>query len=312
MSVIIPTYNREAYLREAVASVLAQTYGEWELLVLDDGSTDGTRAYLESITDPRVRPRLRSHSGNAARLRNEGARAARGSYLAFLDSDDVWLEEKLALQVADVLAHPECGWSYTGRICIDERGRHLARLDRPPPRHRGWILEDVLELRARFPTAAVLVERRLFEAIGGFDEALLRCQDTDLRIKLAEASPAAVVPAALVKIRVHAEARAFHQLDVLRYMHRIYGGLLARTRSPRIRRLGRRQRVRVSLEIAGGCRRAAQYADARRALAMALPYAWWRPAWWIALGKTVVRPWVPAPLLARYARAAPGGESLTA
>ena len=107
VSIILPTYNREVLLRRALESVLAQTYDLWELLVVDDGSTDGTRAYLQTLTDTRVRAILREHCGNAGAVRNAGCRTARGSYLAFLDSDDQWLPEKLALQIADLHAHPE-------------------------------------------------------------------------------------------------------------------------------------------------------------------------------------------------------------
>jgi glycosyltransferase involved in cell wall biosynthesis len=91
VSVVIPTFNRERYLRDAVASVLAQTYDRWELVIVDDGSTDGTRGYLETLGDGRIRPILGPRGGNPAAPRNLGARTARGAYLAFLDSDDLWL-----------------------------------------------------------------------------------------------------------------------------------------------------------------------------------------------------------------------------
>jgi glycosyltransferase involved in cell wall biosynthesis len=302
ISVILPTHNRGAYLRDAVGSVLAQTHDPWELVVVDDGSTDGTRAFLEGIADRRVRPIFRPRQGNAAALRNVGVEAARGSHVAFLDSDDLWLPEKLAAQITDLLAHPECRWSYVGRVCVDEDGAELQGPEiRPFVPYGGWILEHVIDLRALIATSAVMVERRLFEEVGGFNEALLRCQDSDLWIKLAETSPAAVVPTILVKKRVHLEDRETDQLKVQGYMNRIYGDLLARNGSATIRRLCRRRRARVNLDIADGLRRAGRYAEARRALVVAARFAGWRVAWWATLLKTLARPLLPAHLRDRYA-----------
>jgi glycosyltransferase involved in cell wall biosynthesis len=304
VSVITPTYNREPYLREAVASVIAQTYEHWELLVVDDGSTDGTREFLDSIGDARVRPIFRPHEGNPAVLRNGGAAAARGSYIAFLDSDDYWLPRKLELQVEDLLAHPECRWSYVARDCVDERGQPLdvPGLRRWVP-YTGWILEHVVASRALVATSATMVERRLFDAVAQFNPALRRCQDVELWIKLAEASPVTVVPTVLVKKRVYRHDRGTNLLDVQAYMNRIYGELSARTTSASVRRLCRRRRAQVNLDIAGGLRGAGRYAEARRALWTAFSHAAWHPPWWTALLKTVLRPALPAGLLSLYALA---------
>ena len=99
VSIVVPTYNRLAYLRQAVQSVFDQTYRQWELIVVDDGSTDGTAAYVASLGG-RVRALTLPRRGGAARARNAGVGAARGAYVAFLDSDDLWLPEKLAIQMA--------------------------------------------------------------------------------------------------------------------------------------------------------------------------------------------------------------------
>jgi len=291
ISVVIPTYNRAALLREAVQSVLAQTYDGWELVVVDDGSTDGTSAYLDGIADARVRHIVREHSGNAALTRNVGARTARGSYIAFLDSDDLWRPEKLALQMEDLDAHPECGWSYTGVALVDEGGRELnAAAGRPWVAHRGWILERVIDRPALVATSSVLVQRQLFETVGGFDESLLRCHDLDLWIRLAEASPATVVARPLAQWRQHPGNQRMGGLDVLGYRVRVYDGLLARSPSRRVRRLCRRQRIRVSLDFVRGLSGAGRHAEARRALAMAFPYAGGHPGWWMALLQTWLRP----------------------
>jgi glycosyltransferase involved in cell wall biosynthesis len=99
ISVVIPTYDRRALLMEAVESVRAQTFAGWELLVADDGSTDGSADAVEALHDPRIRVLRLPHAGQAAAARNAGVRAARGEWVAFLDSDDVWAPHKLAVQL---------------------------------------------------------------------------------------------------------------------------------------------------------------------------------------------------------------------
>ena len=303
VSIIIPTYNREAQLRDAVESVFAQTYSHWELMVTDDGSADGTRAYLDALPDARVRPLMHDHCGNPALLRNAAARVARGSYLAFLDSDDVWLPEKLAVQVEDLLAHPECGWSYTGYVHMDEQGRgDQWRNDRPWVPYRGRILENVITVQANIAMPTVMVERRLFEAIGGFDESVHGCEDYELSIRLAEVSAVTVVPTPLAKKRQHFEDRPTSQLELLKYMNRTYSGLLARTTSSRLRRLCRRQRARFNVRFVDRFRAAGRYDEARQALWISFRHAGWHPGWWTALLKTLVRPMLPRALVSLYHR----------
>src|SRR5689334_2783621 len=122
VSVVIPTYNRLAFLREAVDSVLAQTFRDWELIIADDGSTDGTPEAMARLADPRVRVISLEHSGNPGRVRNAAIALARGRYVAFLDSDDWWEREKLSLQVEALRTRPSCLWSYTGIRRVDEYG----------------------------------------------------------------------------------------------------------------------------------------------------------------------------------------------
>jgi glycosyltransferase involved in cell wall biosynthesis len=294
VSIITPTYNRQPYLREAVESVLAQSYGRWEMVIVDDGSTDGTRAYLETLADPRVRVVRRAHCGNAAVGRNVAARAAQGVYYAFLDHDDLWLPEKLAVQLEDLRRHPECGWSYVADVYVDEQAREMPSLAGRWAPYGGWILEPVLDCRARIATSAVMVEKRLFEAVGGFTEPAFPCEDLDLWIRLAEASPAAVVSLPLVKKRVHPRDHSTTHLAVQACMNRIYGDFLSRTDSARLRRRCRRQRARVNVNMVDACRWAGAHADAREALRVSFRYAGWSPAWWIALLKTLLRPVVRA------------------
>ena len=104
VSVIIPTFNRLGFLKEAVESVEKQSYRDFELIIVDDGSTDSTGGYLESLPVKYIRL---EHSGFPGRVRNAGAKAAKGKYLAFLDSDDLWEPEKLARQIEYLAANPK-------------------------------------------------------------------------------------------------------------------------------------------------------------------------------------------------------------
>jgi len=194
----------------------------------------------------------------------------------------------------DLAAHPECRWSYTGAVLVDEQGQALRPVGhRRRAAERGWILEDVIDGRAPIPPTTAVVERRLFEAVGGFDELLMLGEDLDLWIKLAEASQAAVVSLPLAEIRKHPGNQRTDLLDALWCRNRIYEALLARTKSSRLRRLCRRAQVRVSLQIVGKARRAGRYAEAWQALRISFQYARWHPRWWIAFLKTWLRPRIP-------------------
>jgi glycosyltransferase involved in cell wall biosynthesis len=123
VSVVISTYNREAYLREAISSVYAQTHTNWELIIADDSSMNGTREYLASLSDERVRVIQLKHSGSPALTRNSALAHAAGQCIAFLDDDDLWKPEKLSVQIADLMEHPERRWSYTNCDRVNQDGR---------------------------------------------------------------------------------------------------------------------------------------------------------------------------------------------
>src|SRR5262245_60978570 len=111
ISVILPTFNRVAMLGEAIESVRRQTFDDWELIVADDGSTDATLEQLESLGEPRLRVVRLTHTGSAAGARNAALKVAVGDWIAFLDSDDLWARDKLAIQHRALTANPDCGWS---------------------------------------------------------------------------------------------------------------------------------------------------------------------------------------------------------
>lgn len=204
VSVVIPTYNRVAFLAEAVHTVLAQTCADLELIVVDDGSTDHTAQMVEGVADPRVNLLALRHSGSPARARNAGIERARGRYIAFLDSDNLWDPSKLEDQLAALAARPECRWCHTGQRCIDELGAPHAWWPMPLVASEGWIAEPLLRRSMGVNGSSVLVSGALLREVGGFDETFVWGEDYDLWVRLALRSPIACVSGVRLQHRIHA------------------------------------------------------------------------------------------------------------
>ncbi len=180
VSVIIPTHDRLPMLREAIASVQAQTLRERELIVVDDGSRDGTWEWLQTAAGLRAL-RLPERRGPAA-ARNAGAREARGRYLALLDSDDLFRPDKLELQVALLEASPpSLALCHSDELWL--RGGRELRQGKQHEKRGGWIFEHCLPLCRVSPSAAV-IRREVFEELGGFDEELEIAEDYELWLRL--------------------------------------------------------------------------------------------------------------------------------
>jgi glycosyltransferase involved in cell wall biosynthesis len=193
VSVIIPTHNRRALVCEAVASVLAQRGVAPEVVVVDDGSTDGTAAALD-VFGAAVRSLHQPRLGVSS-ARNAGARVATGEWLAFLDSDDLWRPDKLVRQLAYHARRPALRASQTGEIWI----RNGARVN--PCRHHQKPDGDIFAAslaRCAVSPSAVLLRRDLFDTLGGFDEALAVCEDYDLWLRLGVRDPVGLLDEPLV------------------------------------------------------------------------------------------------------------------
>lgn len=183
ISIVMPCYNAAAHLGRSVSSVCAQTLSDWELVVVDDGSTDGSWSELARLAamDQRIRPFRQANSGAAA-ARNHGLAEARGDYIAFLDADDTWHTEFLAAMLAAVdgksgLPMAYCGWQNIGL--------GSAR-DAPfiPPEYENADKAESLLGGCRWPIHAALVPAPAIRAAGGFDESLSSCMDYDLWLRL--------------------------------------------------------------------------------------------------------------------------------
>ena len=195
ISVVIPTHDRRDLVREAVASVLAQGFTDFELIVVDDGSGDDTVEVLgRSFDDPRL-SLLRQDNAGASAARNRGAGRARGKWLAFLDSDDTWLPEKLEAQLAALTGRPEVPACYTEEVWY--RNGRWANPRKVHAKHSGWIFEHCLPLCIISPSS-ILMKRDVFLSLGGFDETLPACEDYDLWLRLTARYPVHLVEERLI------------------------------------------------------------------------------------------------------------------
>jgi glycosyltransferase involved in cell wall biosynthesis len=185
VSIIIPTYNRRPMLREAIGSVLAQDFEDFELIVADDGSTDGT---ADEIKEYGGRVKLFRHPENrgVSAARNSGILHAGGKYVAFLDSDDLWVKGKLRIQVTFLDENPHYPLCYTDEIWI-RKGKRVNPM-RKHAKYSGWILEKCLPLCTISPSSAMM-RRTLFSKVGLFDEALPVCEDYDFWLRVSARFP---------------------------------------------------------------------------------------------------------------------------
>ncbi len=201
VSVVIPTHNYGRFLREAIDSVLAQTFQDLEIIVVDDASTDETRAVVAEYGD---RVRYVYHEGRRPnRTRNVGLDAARGRYVAFLDADDKWLPEKLRLQLPLIEARPDVGLVYGG-IRLFESGTGATVGYHPLDRcRRGRVLRELF-LWQMIPSPTPLIRREVFARVGRFDEAEIAADDWEMWLRIASAYDLDFVPSPVALYRVHA------------------------------------------------------------------------------------------------------------
>lgn len=204
VSVVVPAYNAERTIGATLESVLRQTHREIDIIVVDDGSIDGTARAVAAFGDT-ARLLRQSNAGHAA-ARNAGVSVARGEFVAFLDADDVWLPDKLERQVAYLQAHPEAGAVQCGARLVDDA---LRTLEVRRCTTRGDSLLDALQFK-NLPSfaSALLIRRSCFDRIGGFDASLVILDDWDLAIRAARYCRLASIADPLVLYRKHSGSQS--------------------------------------------------------------------------------------------------------
>lgn len=271
VSVIIPTHNRADFLAQAIDSVLAQTYGNFELIVVDDGSTDGTQALLASYGKALIS--LRQENRGPAAARNAGIRSARHSLLAFLDSDDQFTRNKLALQVAAMeeqpgllISHTQETWFRNGQY-LNQKKRHS--------KESGDIFVRSLELCV-VGMSTVMARRELFDLVGLFDESFPCCEDYELWLRTSVAHPFLLVDAPLtVKHGGRPDQVSVrYQTGMDRFRIQALEKLLVCTPlTPDQTRLAREELVRKALIYGNGCLKHGRSEEGQRTLSLAAQYS---------------------------------------
>ncbi len=200
VSVIVPTHNRSELLELSLRSVMWQRNVDFEAIVVDDGSTDDTCRMLRSLGDPRIRVVRHARAQGVSAARNRGIAEARGEWIAFLDDDDLWAPDKLALQL-EALRRSSRGWAYAGAVDITVDNRILAGRPPAPPEK---VVEE-LTVRNMLPAGSsnVIVEKGWLPTPTAFDGRLFHSADWDLWIRLARRGPPACVAKPLVGYRFH-------------------------------------------------------------------------------------------------------------
>ena len=198
VSVILPTYNRKTLIGKSVQSILDQTYSDFELIIIDDASTDGTWDIINEFSDPRIicLKHVENRGGSAAR--NTGIDAAKGKYIAFQDSDDIWLPEKLAKQMSVFKNSPEStGVVYTR--CIRWNVEQKLEIPGELPKPKNGDIFKALLPENFIVLPSVVLKKECFEKVGLFDETLPRLQDWDLFLRIAKLYEFCYVPEPLVQ-----------------------------------------------------------------------------------------------------------------
>lgn len=278
VSVIIPAWNRAGTILEAIHSVLSQTFVSLEVIVVDDGSTDGTAAAVRERhgADPRVVLLSQANQGPAA-ARNAGIGRARGELIAFLDSDDLWDPEKLAAQVGHLDAHPVAGLTFCDARVQDERGPQARTRFESKGFGGDCSLRGLVEARFPLCTPSVLIRREALADAGGFDASFPCAEDWDLWIRLVDRREAVCLMTPMVTIR-----RGAGSLSRGRPLEkwRAWVRLWTRHRATLLRRgcpasLVRRRAAHAHRRLAAAARQAGLNGEARDSY-----LAWWRLQPW--------------------------------
>lgn len=226
VSVVIPTHNRGRFITDAIESVLAQTYKDYEIIVVDDGSTDDTREQVKKFGE-RVRYYYQYNSGPSA-ARNTGIKLARGKYIAFCDSDDRFLPHKLQKQMEFLRKHPKCKFLYSWYYNVNEKG-DITKLRKPGDcQSREQLQYYLFKRKFTIRTSTVLIHKKCFETAGLFNEKYFYSQDWDMWLRLAAYYRGYCLKKPLCEYRLHGSNRSslsiktYHP-EIIKSARKLYG-----------------------------------------------------------------------------------------
>jgi glycosyltransferase involved in cell wall biosynthesis len=196
VSIVMPTYNRSNEIKQSIDSVLMQTYPNFELIVIDDGSSDNTREVVTAIDDIRIRYIKLMQNVGGAEARNVGIREAKGEFVAFQDSDDEWTYSKLEKSIRELEKKPECGAVFSDFTQVWKTGsRRMPIWNRPFG--KGCFYDSLLWNNV-VDTPTLVVRKSVLQSIGGFDPSMPRYQDWELALRLAKVTRFSYIPEPLI------------------------------------------------------------------------------------------------------------------
>jgi glycosyltransferase involved in cell wall biosynthesis len=269
VSVIIPNYNYGRYLKETIDSVLAQTYPNIEIVVADDGSTDNSEEVLSNYGN-RVKWFKQQNQG-VSRARNQAVKQSNGEILAFLDSDDLWLPQKIEKQV-QLFNDAEIGLVHCGFVDFDNKGNllkeHLDGLS-------GWVATDLLLYQRPVVLgggSAAIVKREAFDKVGGFDPNVSPAEDWEFYYQVARHYKIGFIEEVLMKYREHENNAHLNVKRMERALLTAYGKIFSADESD-IKHLKRSCYSRIHMILAGSYYGAGQYSDFLRHAVKSLSYS---------------------------------------
>lgn len=295
VSVIIPAYNCAKYLSEALDSVLAQTYLDFEIVIVDDGSTDDTESVVRGYA-PAVRY-LKTGNFGPASARNRGIRASVGEYVALLDADDWWEPKKLEAQVRELENNADVALAYSD-LCVhfEDGSTNPSFLKSRPLARSGYVFDQLMESQFIFPSAA-LIRRGCIESVGPFDESLRSLEDCDFFLRLCYAWKVVLVPEALVHRRQRVGGLTTNQNLSTQYLIKLQEKALTLPNLSADRRRRLRRRLSFAhLSRARYCREERLAEECRANLVASVKYDWRN----VAALRDLMASFVPASLLTQF------------
>ncbi len=218
VSIIIPTYNRSHFIGQTIESVIDQTYRHWEMLIIDDGSTDNTSLMISRYKDSRIQYHRIDHCGVIGKVRNVGMELSNGDYLAFLDSDDLWRNDKLEFQLSLLSQYPDVSFIFSN-------GVHFGDEESLPAELENLFVGDAFlpmieEERFIFFVPSLMFKREVFIALGPINEGLISGGDIDYYFRMSQIFKAIFTNERLVKIRKHKQgtSRGFEMVAYLEFI----------------------------------------------------------------------------------------------
>lgn len=214
VSVVIPTYNAEFFISDTINSVLNQTYKDFEIILVDDGSTDNTDRIVAQQHAGKVKY-IRQKNSGVSSARNKAISMTKGDFIAFIDCDDIWLENKLEAQVSILKKSKELGLVFSNAYILDEKGRRLKDFFKIVRPHSGMVFNKLVQDNF-IPMLTAVVKREALDRVGLFDPRYKIAEDWDIFLRIARVYPVTYINQPLAEYRIHKYSHSKNRKLMLR------------------------------------------------------------------------------------------------